>query len=105
MATKRKLDLNNITLDADEVLGMEFYSGYKRYFVIGKDTRKMFREIISMYNSYAGTKHTVTTFRKFCKEQDMSCYLYMFNINDLISFDDDCYSMGERNGLAIDRYI
>ena len=105
MTTKRKLDLNNITLAADEVLGMEFYSGYKRYYVLGKDARKMFSEIVKMYNSYAGTKHTVMTFRRLCKEADMHGYMYKFNINDLISFDDDCYSMGERNGLAIDRYI
>ena len=105
MARKIKPDLNNITLAADEVLGMEFYSGYKRYTVIGKDTRKMVREIISMYNSYAGTKYNVTTFRKLCKEQGMSCYLYMFNLNEMISFDDDCYSMGCRNGFKIDRYI
>lgn len=105
MATKHKLDLDNITLAADEVFGMEFDSGYKRYYIIGRNTKLMFREIVKMYNSYAGTKYTITAFRKLCKEHDMHGYLYKFNVNDIISFDDDCYSMGCRNGLTIDRYI
>lgn len=89
---------HNITLGPEEILGMQFDSGYKRYFVFGRDPQKMFSEVIKMFNSYAGTRYNSRTFKEYCKENGCSYFLYKFNTNELISFDDDCYSLGERNG-------
>ena len=101
----KKFTATSVPLKANEILGLEFYSGYKRYYVFGTDPKAMFREVIKMYNSYAGTKHTVMTFRELCKEDEMCGYLYKFDITKQFAFDDDCYSLGERGGIEIGRYI
>lgn len=93
-----------IELKPDEIIGMEFYSGYKRYYVFGRDPGQMFREILKMYNSYAGTKYNMRTFRKPFEEEEMSCFMYKFKVSEMISFDDDCYSLGSRNGIDLGKY-
>jgi hypothetical protein len=93
---------SNLAIGPDEILGMQFDSGYKRYFVFGRDPQKMFAEVVKMFNSYAGTKYNSRTFKEYCKENECYYFLYRFYINNLISFDDDCYSLGERNGTKVE---
>ena len=94
-----------IPLKANEILGMEFYSGYHRYYAFGKDPKEIFKQIIALYNYNAGTKHTIMTFRKLCETDEMSGFLYKFDITKPFGFDDDCQSMGVRNGIEVGRYI
>ena len=95
----------NIKLKPNEILGLEFQTGYKRYYVFGKDTTEMLRRVIRMYNWYAGTKHNIRTFPKLCREEDYYGFLYRFDTTQLFSFDDDCYSMGELGGANLGRLI
>ena len=100
-----KQDLKHIALKSNELLGLEFHTGYKRYFVFGIDTTEILKRVIWMYNSYAGTKHNLRTFQKLCKEEDFYGFLYKFDTLNMFSFDDDCYSMGELGGTSLGRLI
>ena len=96
------ISAKKINLKPNEILGMQFDSGYKRYFVFGRDPAVMFKEVVKMFNSYAGTGYNSRTFLSYCRENDCYYFLYKFDINTLISFDDDCYSLGERNGTKVE---
>lgn len=96
------ISAKKINLKPSEILGMQFDSGYKRYFVFGRDPGEMFKEVVQMFNSYAGCRYNSRSFLAYCKEHDCYYFLYKFDINSLISFDDDCYSLGERNGTEIE---
>lgn len=98
-------EIAKFTLKSNEFLGLEFHSGYKRYYVFGIDAKEMLKRVIKMYNSYAGTKYNMTTFKKICKEEDYYCFLYKFDTLNMFSFDDDCYSMGELGGTKLGRLI
>ena len=100
-----KQDLNHITLKSNELLGLEFYTGYKRYYVFGIDTTDMLKRIIQMYNSNAGTKYNMRTFKQLCKEKGYYGFLYKFDTLNMFSFDDDCYSMGVLGGTQLGRII
>ena len=100
-----KTDLKNITPKENEILGLEFHTGYKRYFVFGTNTRDMLKRVIQMYNSYAGTKYNLRTFPKVCEEEEYCGFLYKFSTISMFSFDDDCYSMGELGGTKLGRII
>ena len=92
---------SSLILGPGEFLGMEYHSGYKRYYVFGTNPADMFKRVIQMYNSYAGTKYNKKQFTDICKEEGHSCFLYKFNIGSVFSFDDNCYSMGELGGTQI----
>lgn len=94
-----------IILKSNEFLGLEFHSGYKRYYVFGNDTTDMLKRVIKMYNSYSGCRYNMTTFRKLCKEEEMYGFLYKFDTLNMFSFDDDCYSMGELGGTELGQLI
>lgn len=96
------ISAKKINLKPDEILGMQFDSGYKRYFVFGRDPGEMFKEVVRMFNSYAGAKYNSRSFTAYCKENEGYLFLYRFKLNELISFDDDCYSLGERNGTKVE---
>ena len=100
-----KQDLNHVTLKSNEFLGLEFHTGYKRYFIFGIDTTDMLKRVIQMYNSYAGTKYNLRTFPKLCKEEEFYGFLYKFDTMHMFSFDDDCYNMGELGGTKLGRLI
>lgn len=97
--------LKNIRPKSGELLGLEFHTGHKRYFVFGTNPTDMLKRVIWMYNSYAGTKHSLRTFPKVCKEGDYYGFLYKFDASQLFSFDDDCYSMGELGGVSLGQII
>lgn len=94
-----------LALKPNEFYGMEFQSGYKTYYVFGTDIPSMFKQVIQMYSSYSGHKYTVRQFRTICSEECYSCFLYKFVLGQLFSFDDDCYSLGERGGTLIGDYF
>ena len=100
-----KSELKNINLKSNELLGLEFCTGYKQYFVFGTNITDMLKRVIWMYNSYAGTKHNLRTFPKLCKEEDYSGFLYKFDTMNMFSFDNDCYSLGELGGTSLGRII
>lgn len=94
-----------ISLKSNEFLGLEFHTGYKRYYIFGNDTTEMIRRVIKMYTSYSGIKYNLVTFRKLCKEEDYYGFLYKFDTLNMFSFDDDCYSMGELGGTELGQLI
>ena len=77
---------SSLILGPGEFLGMEYHSGYKRYYVFGTNPADMFKRVIQMYNSYAGNKYNKKQFTDICKEEGHSCFLYKFNIGSVFSF-------------------
>ena len=93
---------SSIILGPGEIFGMEHHSGYVRYYVFGTNPADMFKRVVQMYNSHAGTKYNKKQFIDICKEDGHVCFLYRFNIGETFSFDDDCYSMGELGGKVVE---